>query len=115
MTPLSPLIYTLLLTGTLPAVSPSIVLHPLPEQRLALQLCFQGSAQTLRFELHIDSLGPGGETRSRQRGSLSLTDEQQCPVRLQLDNMNERELKVRLEWSLDGVEQPPFLHSLRPI
>lgn len=96
------------------AVTPSIELHPYANQYLELQLCFHGSAQRLHFDLHIHSLGRHGRSRSRQRGQLQQLDhEKRCPVQLRFSDLQDRTLQLRLEWSLDGVQQAPLLRSVQ--
>lgn len=107
------LLTLLLAGGAQESVTPTIELQPLANQTLELQLCFQGNTELLHFELHIDSIGTGGRSRSRQQGHLQLVNEQRCPVQLRLGNMLDRELRLRLEWSVDGVQQPPLLRNLQ--
>ncbi|MCY1283648.1 hypothetical protein D9M68_150190 [compost metagenome] len=110
----SPTLAALLLASALqPGVAPSLELRVLPANQLELKLCFQGAAQAVRFDLRVESSGQAGHGSSRQQGGLRLDGETLCPVRIRLGDAAEREVRVRLEWSVDGIAQPPVVKSLR--
>ncbi|MCY1280386.1 hypothetical protein D9M68_254980 [compost metagenome] len=108
---MSNLFPALLLAGLVP-VSPSLDLQPTDAGGLAVRLCFQGDGQQVRFDLNLESRGQGGRARSRQSGGLTAAQERHCPVRLQVGAGNSEEIRARLRWWVDGVEQEPIERTL---
>ncbi|BAN50715.1 hypothetical protein [Metapseudomonas resinovorans] len=81
--------------------SASLQLQPLGPGQADLRLCFEPASPAIRYELLVTAQGPAGQTRSRQRGIA----DRPCPVHNRLDLAPESQVKARLRWWVDGVEQ----------
>lgn len=82
-------------------------------RQAALQLCFRGTGQSVRFELELLALGPAGRSRSRQRGQLRAREAPVCPLNNSVQIPDGSQVEARLRWWVEGVEQTPETRELR--
>ncbi len=92
-------------------VEVQLQLEPVEQERVELALCLRGNGQRVDYRLIVRARGLAGTSQTSQGGQLTLSDQPQCPLRNRLGISPGAQLDAELQWSVDGVEQPPLQRS----
>ncbi|TWI58307.1 hypothetical protein IQ22_00011 [Pseudomonas duriflava] len=101
-----------LLATSSPNVEASLNLEAVTPQQAAVELCFRGKGESIRFEMIVQSNGKAGNNRSRQAGEAKATENGSCPVRNKLGYAPQTQVSAHLKWWVDGIEQPEIEKTL---
>jgi hypothetical protein len=102
----------LLLATATPPVEADLNLNAISPKQAAIELCFKGSGQIVRFEMEVQASGTAGSNRSKQAGEVKATEGGACPVRNKLGFAPETQVSAHLKWWIDGIEQPDIHKKL---